>query len=118
MCSSCGSQIDPKKGKLESGHEITLTLHTQGERYMDGWIDCMDEPFSQLFLHRQKAQSKEKRSLEDEYNISSCHFLQVDSWMDAYKHLPQLFVYSTKWGLSSSPMGELLIESPILGFWT
>jgi hypothetical protein len=39
MCSSCGSQIDPKKGKLESGQEITLTLHTQGERWMDGWMD-------------------------------------------------------------------------------
>jgi len=58
----------------------------------------MDEPFSQLFLHRQNAQSKEKRSLEDEYNISSCHFLQVDSWMDAYKHLPQLFFLLHKMG--------------------
>jgi hypothetical protein len=46
---------------------------------MDGW---MDEPFSQLFLHRQKAQSKEKRSLEDEHNISSWHFTLVDWWMD------------------------------------
>jgi hypothetical protein len=83
----------------------------------DGWMDWMDEPFSQLFLHTQNAQSKEKRSLEDEYNISSWHFTQVDWWVDAYKHLPQLFLY-TKCGLSSSPMGELLIESPILSFWT
>jgi hypothetical protein len=67
--------------------------------WIDGWIEWIGwmSLFPTIFTQT-KAQSKEKRSLEDEYNISSCHFTQVDWWMDAYKHLPQLFLYSTKWG--------------------
>jgi hypothetical protein len=103
MCSSCGSQIDPKKGKLESGYEITLTLHTQGERWMDGWMDRLDgwmSLFPNYFYIDKTPNPRRKGALKMSitYHHATSYKL-TRGWMHT-STFHNSFFYSTKWGLS------------------
>jgi len=81
MCSSCGSQIDPKKGKLESGHEITLTLHTQGDGWMDGWIGWMSLFPNYFYIHETpNPRRKGALKMSITYHHGTSHKL-IGGWM-------------------------------------
>jgi hypothetical protein len=85
---------------------------------MDG-LDWMDEPFSQLFLHRQKLNPRRKGALKMSitYHHATSHKL-IRGWMHT-STFHNSFYTPQNGGSLLALWGELLIESPpILGFWT